>query len=305
MEKQQALCTCLLLLGVLVNIQCSGSSPVNNSDNSTTAKPRMDNTTLNIVPTHATVSNEFNPVHTDYSTISPSTTMASSSLSNTSPHSDEHSTTRGIQFSTTTLSGTTKTTHKLATTAVTPSQLSKSNKAGYVVLVIIIIVAVILVIVCCLKQNKRRRYSVDLRNKHEDAVIPLSTVEADAVFDTTPEKEMETFTAQESSVQETSPELPAPAAEAVVESEPDKGESVSGGEKNTEVENSGSQDPLTPEKSEKMELVDLNDGEPTASTKTSMESLEDQLNDNNSNNYRMRANGSAIIASDEEVVSAN
>lgn len=33
-----------------------------------------------------------------------------------------------------------------------------------------------------------QRYSVDLRNKHEDAVIPLSAVEADAVFDATPEK---------------------------------------------------------------------------------------------------------------------
>lgn len=33
-----------------------------------------------------------------------------------------------------------------------------------------------------------QRYSVDLHNAHEDAVIPLSTVEADGVFDATPEK---------------------------------------------------------------------------------------------------------------------
>ncbi|XP_063076167.1 mucin-2 isoform X3 [Engraulis encrasicolus] len=263
MDNQLALCTCLLLIGVVVNIQCSDNSsaisttqptqqtPNNSTNNNVTITPDVDNSTshFNTVTENSTMpmSPEVNTGHSDFSSISPRPTAASSSPDNTSP-GEEHITTRGTPTST-------------VNTATSGQSLGPETT--------------------------------------------LTSTKVPPPQPQTTNKEMETFTAQDSSVQEATPQPASPVPDPVVESEPDREEPVSEGPKATELETSGSQEPLTPEKPEKMDLVDLNDGEPTASTKTSMESLEDQLNDNNSNNYHMRANGCVTIALDEEAVTAD
>ncbi|XP_041938441.1 uncharacterized protein si:dkey-27h10.2 isoform X3 [Alosa sapidissima] len=307
MERLWAQCLWLLLLGVLVNIECetlslgnSTADSVNNTFNSTTsASGAVPGITTTPLPSGNHTENS--------STLTSSVTSvpATTPPSNTTTDTDRGNTTREVD-KTATPTRVTKDTHSATTRAVaTASQpYQEGNKAGYIILIIIIIAAILLVVYCCFKQNKKRRYSIDLRNKHEDAVIPLSTVEADAVFDTTPEKEMGTFTAQEAGA--ASPEAAGLAPEPTGEPEPAKGEPVAGEEKVTEAKVSGSQEPLTvDQKPEKMEVVDLTDGEPTVSTKTSVESLEDQLNDNNSNNYCTRANGRGFKGSVYEILQSD
>ncbi|XP_031415942.1 protein let-653 isoform X2 [Clupea harengus] len=292
MERLVALCTCLLLLpGVLVNIECpdvslgtTRASPGITSSNITTGLNSTTTGPMNAMPMNTTKPQgpDTNQTTTNNSSTTPGTITRNSTTpprppSNTTAPRDLTSTTRQTPTSTIlTTQGTTKTTKTPQTTKPVP--VSGGSKAGYVLFFVIILVAVILLIICCLKKNKSRRYSVDLRNKHEDAVIPLSAVEADAVFDATPEKEMATFTAPET---EPAALAPDPAGDP----EPEKGETAS-----------GSREPLvSKQKPEKMDMVDLNGTEAAISTKTSMESLEDQLNDNNSNNYCTRANGGPAV----------
>ncbi|KAG1937788.1 hypothetical protein F2P79_018006 [Pimephales promelas] len=127
------------------------------------------------------------------------------------------------------------------------------------------------IIYCCL-QKKSRKFSVDLHPKQEDAQIPLSTVDVE-VFDTTLDKDMQTFTPVESTE-------PLKNLETVKEAEkPEEGkESV-----DVNQENQQTQAKVPKDKTEEMTVVDISDVEPTISTKTSMESLDDVLNENNSN----------------------
>ncbi|XP_076151611.1 uncharacterized protein LOC143134820 isoform X2 [Alosa pseudoharengus] len=319
MERLWAQCLWLLLLGVLVNIECetlslgnSTADSVNNTFNSTTsASGAVPGITTTQLPSGNHTENSSTP------TSSVTSVPATTPPSNTTTDTDRGNTTREVD-KTATPTRVTKDTHSATTRAVTKDTHSattravatasqpyqEGSKTGYIILIIIIIAAILLVVYCCFKQNKKRRYSIDLRNKHEDAVIPLSTVEADAVFDATPEKEMGTFTAQEAGA--ASPEAAAMAPEPSGKPEPAKGEPVAGEEKVTEAKVSSSQEPLTvDQKPEKMEVVDLIDGEPTVSTKTSVESLEDQLNDNNSNNYCTRANGRGFKGSVYEILQSD
>ncbi|XP_062372713.1 uncharacterized protein si:dkey-27h10.2 [Sardina pilchardus] len=306
MERLWAQCVCLLLLlGMLVNIECSGNHSANGSttdittdSNSTTTLPgAVPGITTTPLPSGNQTENSSAPIPPSPVTRAPPTRPPH----NTTTDTDQSNTTRGVTTpaAPTTTRDATKDTHPATTVAPTPPAQG-SNKAGYIVLIIVIVAAIILVAYCCLKQNKTRRYSIDLRNKHEDAVIPLSTVEADAVFDATPDKEMGTFTAQEAAV--ASPETAAQAPEPAGEPEPVQGEPVAGEKTVTDAKVSGSQEALIVEqKPEKMEVVDLTEGEPTVSNKTSVESLEDQLNDNNSNSYGTRANGIVFKGSVYEI----
>ncbi|KTG06433.1 hypothetical protein cypCar_00014482 [Cyprinus carpio] len=133
--------------------------------------------------------------------------------------------------------------------------VNTTSASAFIVIFIIAILCLAGVLVYCCLKKKSRKYSVDLHPKHEDAQIPLSTVDAE-VFDTTSVKES-----------------------ADVKQENQQNLSSTQATENPK------------DKMEGLTVVDLTDGEPTISTKTSMESLDDVLNENNSNNTRVKGNG--------------
>ncbi|XP_056595708.1 uncharacterized protein si:dkey-27h10.2 isoform X2 [Triplophysa dalaica] len=150
-----------------------------------------------------------------------------------------------------------------------PTQESTRSNHGstYVIILVIIIVCIIGGTAFCCLQKKSRRYSVDLHPKKEEAQIPLSTVDGE-VFDSTPVKDMQTFSPVESNMPIKDPK-PVVAAE-----KPD-------GEK----EQSNTQAIVIPEdKAVELTIVDLTEGEMTISTKTSIETLDEPPNENNNNN---------------------
>ncbi|XP_056595734.1 uncharacterized protein si:dkey-27h10.2 isoform X4 [Triplophysa dalaica] len=151
-----------------------------------------------------------------------------------------------------------------------PTQESTRSNHGstYVIILVIIIVCIIGGTAFCCLQKKSRRYSVDLHPKKEEAQIPLSTVDGE-VFDSTPVKDMQTFSPVESNMPIKDPK-PVVAAE-----KPD-------GEKE---EQSNTQAIVIPEdKAVELTIVDLTEGEMTISTKTSIETLDEPPNENNNNN---------------------
>ncbi|XP_036430835.1 flocculation protein FLO11 isoform X2 [Colossoma macropomum] len=159
-----------------------------------------------------------------------------------------------------------KTTHSPAT----------GNKITYIIIFIIIILCLIGAIVYCCVQNKSR-FSLE-HSKNEDAQIPLSAVEPE-VFEASPPKDMQTFSAAESSV----PANSAPPADGA---EKQEGEKATTEANQQEKENSTGTQATLPlsEKPSELTVVDLSDGDPAISTKTSVESLDMPLNENNSNN---------------------
>ncbi|KAI4893945.1 hypothetical protein NFI96_018671 [Prochilodus magdalenae] len=92
-------------------------------------------------------------------------------------------------------------TTKFSTTSSTRSSTRSPNKSGhsnaitYIIIFIIVILCLLgAVVYCCFFQNKTRRFSLDHHSKNEDAQIPLSTVEPE-VFEASPPKDMQTFSA--------------------------------------------------------------------------------------------------------------
>lgn len=168
------------------------------------------------------------------------------------------------------------------TTSAAPSEKGQGSTTYAVIFIIALLVLAGVIVYCCLTK-KSRKYSVELHPKHEDAQIPLSTVDAE-VFDTTSVKDMQTF----SPVESTEPlKDPAPESE-----KPEEEKESTDVKQENQQKLSSSQAPENPkDKMEGLTVVDLTDGEPTISTKTSMESLDDVLNENNSNNTRVEVKG--------------
>nr|XP_046164981.1 mucin-5AC-like isoform X2 [Oncorhynchus gorbuscha] len=82
----------------------------------------------------------------------------------------------------------------LAGTAQPKPSARKSPHIGLIIFIVIIIAACLLGLICFFTKKTSRRYSVDLRDRHED--LPLSTADPDAVFDnSSTQKGMDTFTA--------------------------------------------------------------------------------------------------------------
>ncbi|XP_055769205.1 uncharacterized protein LOC129845341 [Salvelinus fontinalis] len=99
------------------------------------------------------------------------------------------------EASSTTATSTTKNTG-LAGTAQPKPSARKSPHIGLIIFIVIIITACVLGAACFFTKKTSRRYSVDLRDRHED--LPLSTADPDAVFDnSSTQKGMDTFTAVE------------------------------------------------------------------------------------------------------------
>ncbi|XP_056329276.1 mucin-2 isoform X2 [Danio aesculapii] len=182
---------------------------------------------------------------------------------------------------------TTSITTSITTCTTTTTKAPEPKKHGPTYIIILVIAVLFLtgvVVYCCLQKNSRK-YSVDLHPKKEDAQIPLSTVDAE-VFDTTSEKDLQTFAPVE------------PVKDPDIGKEAEKPEE---GKEMPDVKQENQQNLSTPEatvipndKKEELTVVDLTDAEPAISTKTSMESLDDTLNENNSNNTRTEANNNGI-----------
>ncbi|XP_066535523.1 putative uncharacterized protein DDB_G0290521 [Hoplias malabaricus] len=187
-----------------------------------------------------------------------------------------------------------KPTTKTKTPTTTPGGTNSANptknpqivdnnrkKTIFIIIFSIVIICFVIAIVYCCVQKKSRSFSLDRDGKIEDAQMPLSAMEQE-VFETGSRKEMETFTATETSVPATS----APPADGVEKQDGEKDESIV--PEANQAEKESSPDPLTtappPEKTGELTVVDLNDGDAAISTKTSVESLDEPLNENNSNN---------------------
>ncbi|XP_017556917.1 cell wall protein DAN4 isoform X2 [Pygocentrus nattereri] len=162
-----------------------------------------------------------------------------------------------------------------------PPVPSSNNRITYIIIFTIVMVCLIVAIVYCCFQNKTRRFSLE-HSKNEDAQIPLSAVEPE-VFEASPPKDMQTFSAAEFTIAANS----APPADGAEKQEGEKATEPNQQEKESST---GTQTtvPLSDKPSE-LTVVDLSDGDPAISTKTSVESLDVPLNENNSNN-RAQAN---------------
>ncbi|KAL7877152.1 hypothetical protein SRHO_G00037950 [Serrasalmus rhombeus] len=159
---------------------------------------------------------------------------------------------------------------------------SSNNRITYIIIFTIVMVCLIVAIVYCCFQNKTRRFSLE-HSKNEDAQIPLSAVEPE-VFEASPPKDMQTFSAAEFTMAANS----APPADGA---EKQEGEKAATEPIQQEKESSTGTQTTVPlsEKPSELTVVDLSDGDPAISTKTSVESLDVPLNENNSNN-RAQAN---------------
>ncbi|RXM94437.1 hypothetical protein EOD39_17995 [Acipenser ruthenus] len=66
----------------------------------------------------------------------------------------------------------------------TTTQDNLQDKAGFIILGAFIIAIILIVIIIVFLRKKTRRYSFDLyRKNHEDAGIPLGTVEGEGAFE--------------------------------------------------------------------------------------------------------------------------
>nr|XP_005160032.1 uncharacterized protein si:dkey-27h10.2 isoform X2 [Danio rerio] len=291
----------LFLGAILVLAVGNEATTMINGTNSTFIVLKPDNTTNNkTILDNSTVTSS--PIST---TVLSNTTEANDTLDegsdspNPSPISEEPQTTSTTdnplnkvpQVSTNaTIQTTTRTRTSITTCTTTTTKAPEPKKHGpaYIIILVIAVLCITGVVVYCCLQKNSRKYSVDLHPKKEDAQIPLSTVDAE-VFDTTSEKDLQTFAPVE------------PVKDPDIGKEAEKPEE---GKEIPDVKQENQQNFSTPEatvipndKKDELTVVDLTDAEPAISTKTSMESLDDTLNENNSNNTRIEgiANGYEFI----------
>ncbi|KAG7333733.1 hypothetical protein KOW79_002140 [Hemibagrus wyckioides] len=161
---------------------------------------------------------------------------------------------------------------KSTTTKKTTSDHSKktNNGAVYVfVLVILILIVVIFGIIYFCVKRQRKRFTADITGKHEDAQIPLASVEPEICDSSSKGADLKTFmktNSEESpptdTTEKTEEQKALSEADQEVKESPDKSEA--------------------PDEKPSEPLVD--DADPAASTQTSVETLNDVLNENNSNN---------------------
>ncbi|XP_060729099.1 uncharacterized protein si:dkey-27h10.2 [Tachysurus vachellii] len=156
-----------------------------------------------------------------------------------------------------------RTTMKSTTTKEPNEESPRSSVYIFVLLFVILAVAVLGIIFFCVKSN-RKRFSVDIHDKHEDAQIPLASVEQEMCESSSKGADMKTFTTEESSPTDN-----------IEETEEQKAPTE--GDKQTKESPAQSEAPA-----EKPAGSTIEDD--AASNKTSMETLDDVLNENNSNN---------------------
>ncbi|XP_064880987.1 uncharacterized protein LOC115118634 isoform X2 [Oncorhynchus nerka] len=125
----------------------------------------------------------------------PTTWPSPIDVSTSKPPAETSSTTASTSATSTTEN------RSLAGTAQPKPSARKSPHIGLIIFLVLIIAACVLGAACFFTKKASRRYSVDLRDRHED--LPLSTADPDAVFDnSSTQKGMDTFTAVDLNITE-------------------------------------------------------------------------------------------------------
>ncbi|KAL4640428.1 hypothetical protein GN956_G12757 [Arapaima gigas] len=170
---------------------------------------------------------------------------------------------------------TTTTTGTTTTTESSKERKSANGTAGFVVLGVIVCV-ILTVVLCFCVFNKKKRYSFHAQNEHqEDAGMPLSAQDAEAVESGSP-KELKTFDTSDTQVAPKSPKLES----GEVNAEEDKGTP-----KNSIGENStSSQAHLTSADKPTEQLLNVKQADTDVSNQTSVESLKDHVDENSKSN---------------------
>ncbi|XP_071025360.1 rho GTPase-activating protein gacJ-like [Oncorhynchus clarkii lewisi] len=218
MDKMQLTFPCLtvLLVLVLASTTTAQTQPVNTTLNQPTSASDQANNTA--TPGHTTAVDNNNltlsainpnltdlifdnvpitnftgrPNHTVTTPLKtssgPTSWPSPMDVSTSKPPAEASSTTASTSAASTTEN------RSLAGTAQPKPSARKSPHIGLIIFIVIIITACVLGAACFFTKKTSRRYSVDLRDRHED--LPLSTADPDAVFDnSSTQKGMDTFTA--------------------------------------------------------------------------------------------------------------
>ncbi|XP_058884418.1 uncharacterized protein LOC117420975 isoform X2 [Acipenser ruthenus] len=209
-----------------------------------------------------------------------------------------------VLFSTTTPLPSVSSTTRAETSVTTSTQESTTtqdnlqDKAGFIILGAFIIAIILIVIIIVFLRKKTRRYSFDLyRKNHEDAGIPLGTVEGEGAFEAIASKGFDN--GKEEKVVNDTKASPKTSTSGNGQEKPETvsnpGEAAKKPEDEvTELPEDFSQVTFTPENTSIMFNLETNDSDSSKSSKTSVESLEDQKNENNNNSVagRLASNSS-------------
>ncbi|XP_070846784.1 uncharacterized protein [Chaetodon trifascialis] len=173
--------------------------------------------------------------------------------------------------------------------------LDTGDSTGIIILVVIVVVAFAFGIVCYFTRKRGRRYSVDFTSRHDEANIPLSTVEPVPPVDTVSQNGLQTFGKAEND--ETEPEEPEekPEVQEEQKAEADKSvvdpsaESAAPAPPPDSAEDKAKEDVVeqAPPAPVEPAVEEKTDDEGVVSSKTSVESLK-EANENNSNNADFR-----------------
>lgn len=177
----------------------------------------------------------------------------------------------------------------------TKPSLDTGDSTGIIILVVIVIVAFAFGIVCYFTRKRGRRYSVDFTSRHDEANIPLSTVEPALPVDTVSQNGMQTFGKAENDEKEPEEPEEKPEVQEEQKAEADKSvvdpsaESAAPAPPPDGAEDKPKEDVVeqAPPAPVEPTVEEKTDDEGVVSSKTSVESLK-EANENNSNNADFR-----------------
>ncbi|XP_047667872.1 protein let-653 isoform X2 [Tachysurus fulvidraco] len=263
MEKMSATIV-LTILGTLLVPMVSMKSTANSTDVISTRAPEheLQNTSSDIQNTSSDIQN-MSPVNQTESVdvenvtdaFDPNITKAENSTALTTqvPPTKEYTSKNPIAITTKKKIDVNKTTKKTTTTTTTTATTTAKKDEGTDQ---------------PRSSGNRKRFSVDIHDKHEDAQIPLASVEQEICESSSKGADMKTFTTEESSPTDN-----------IEETEEQKAPT----ETDQQVKESPAQTEAPAEKPAESTIED-----DTTSNKTSVETLNDMLNENNSNNNAVR-----------------
>ncbi|KAK6494140.1 hypothetical protein HHUSO_G611 [Huso huso] len=292
---QSSVSSRLIILGLMLAITNDVQAEIKTIHKETAT--HLNSTVASIVPTiedtetTARISNKKNETITQYPNETNPVLFSTISTTHISKRTVAASTTPLPSVSSTTRAETSVTT---STQESTTTQDNLQDKAGFIILGAFIIAIILIVIIIVFLRKKTRRYSFDLyRKNHEDAGIPVGTVEGEGAFEAIASKENSGFdNGKEEKVVNDTKATPKTSTSG---NDQEKPETVSNpGEEVTELPEDFSQVIFTPENTSIMFNLETNDSDTSKSSKTSVESLEDQKNENNNNSVagRLASNSS-------------
>ncbi|KAK1175868.1 hypothetical protein AOXY_G593 [Acipenser oxyrinchus oxyrinchus] len=299
---QSSVSSRLIILGLMLAITTDVQAEIKTIHKETATHLNSTVPTIEDTETTARTSNKKNESITQY----PNETNPVGDVLFSTTISTTHTGKRTVAASTTPLPSVSSTTR--AETSVTTStqestttQDNLQDKAGFIILGAFIIAIILIVIIIVFLRKKTRRYSFDLyRKNHEDAGIPLSTVEGEGAFEAIASKENSCFdNGKEEKVVNDTKASPKTSTSGNGQEKPEivsnPGEEAKKPEDEvTELPEDFSQVIFTPENTSIVFNLETNDSDTSQSSKTSVESLEDQKNENNNNSVagRLASNSS-------------